>query len=429
MIQFNCPSCGHAYQVGDDKAGAKARCKNCGSAIEVPRSAAVTSFDLETLPALNESSKAEENARPFQDVRVSGDEAVAYDVAAPSPSASGQYKPRYRRRGVDPLLEGRPYDGAGEVEARRRHITVLGIVLIVGFLMPTCVPTGMGGTTLTFPNITGLGSDLLGVTAKLWLLYPLLAGIAAIVLAVTTLPPKRGVVLLAAGLIPIIVSFADSDILASLQGEMMGAAMTQAGVMSLLLLLGSLGVYVGSRVRWYRPTLTYSYYIGMAGGIALILFCFVPMHGTMVVAVPFQAMKDSVIGGLGMLIAVGLLLTAAIVSLVNTPNQNPSGASNFANIAFRSLLGSWVILPATVIIAVGVQMMGMGGGFQFLFMAASGMLKGALWIGGVMLLTPMAGVDIMLGQPITDPHACVSCGYDLRGSHDRVCPECGHENM
>ena len=35
-IQFSCPSCGHAIQVGDQFAGLAGHCKHCGRAMTVP---------------------------------------------------------------------------------------------------------------------------------------------------------------------------------------------------------------------------------------------------------------------------------------------------------------------------------------------------------------------------------------------------------
>ncbi len=445
LIEVKCPSCGQGYRVNDDRAGGSAKCKKCGGVIMVPRpGTSVLDTDLE-LP-ITGASRSQGTSKPPRlptsntipgpatakssnhDLPGNISDAGAHDIAAPAPASSEEYKPRYRRRGVDPLLEGRPYDGAAEVDARRRSIVVVGIVLIAGFLMPACEPTGMGGFEISFPNIAQLGSEFLGLTEKLMLLFPLMAGIGALALAATVLPPSRGIVLLVMGLVPVLVSFADSRVMSMFDDSMIGDSISQAGVMGLLLVAGSTGIYVGSRVRWYRPSKLYSYYFGLAGAVALLLFLCLPVGGTMLIVTPFQVIKESFFGGLGMLIAVGLLLTSAVLSLVNTPNQNPSGASRIASIAFRCLLGSWVIVPSTLILALVGQGLQMGAPMTFLLTIVLGFFKIALWIGGMLLLTPMGAVDIMLGQPITDPHACVQCGYDLRGSRDRACPECGHQN-
>jgi DNA-directed RNA polymerase subunit RPC12/RpoP len=37
MIKFKCTKCAHEYQVGDDYAGRKVRCKNCNTVNVVPK--------------------------------------------------------------------------------------------------------------------------------------------------------------------------------------------------------------------------------------------------------------------------------------------------------------------------------------------------------------------------------------------------------
>ena len=38
-IEFNCPSCGKLLKTSDEKAGVRAKCPDCGEAIQVPQPA------------------------------------------------------------------------------------------------------------------------------------------------------------------------------------------------------------------------------------------------------------------------------------------------------------------------------------------------------------------------------------------------------
>lgn len=45
MIDVQCPACGKAYRVGDDKAGKRFRCKGCEEIVSIPAASLVEEFD------------------------------------------------------------------------------------------------------------------------------------------------------------------------------------------------------------------------------------------------------------------------------------------------------------------------------------------------------------------------------------------------
>lgn len=38
---------------------------------------------------------------------------------------------------------------------------------------------------------------------------------------------------------------------------------------------------------------------------------------------------------------------------------------------------------------------------------------------------PGLRIDLIIGDPVSQPGHCPSCGYDLRGIKSQACPECG----
>jgi hypothetical protein len=50
-ITFSCPSCGKGYKVPEEYAGRSTKCQQCGTALTVPRTGAITSAPPAAVPA------------------------------------------------------------------------------------------------------------------------------------------------------------------------------------------------------------------------------------------------------------------------------------------------------------------------------------------------------------------------------------------
>lgn len=414
MIQFSCPSCGQSYRVPDEKAGVKAKCKKCESPMQVPVPQPVaqeTEIDDAGVP----DERGHFETTPGAQI---GDEPTR-GIRRPS-----------KRGSKDANLQSRPYPPSEEIDRRRRNIFILGIVLITVFFLPACQPdfSGRGsGMKLSFMNIEMLFESGVDAVTKFMMIYPLLAGIAVAVVAHKMVPPARGIVLAILGLAPIAINLLHAEAMDMFQ--FFGPGMGSIGVTVILLFLGMLGVFVGARVRWYRPGLTHAYIIGAIGALMLIFSFLIPMQGSMLIQAPFKMMDQSVMGGVGFLIAMGLFIGAGLFCLINVPGKSLPDASRFSGIAFRSLVGGSVIFPVTIMLAGLISAMQYSGGFAPAVGMMWTMLKIMTWLVATLLLLPMGVTDAMVDVPVTNPDGCSACGYDLRGNSGvGVCPECGHVN-
>lgn len=415
MPAFHCPSCGKAFQVPDAQAGVARRCMACGGELTIPSVGTDVAAIAATDGVLGSADVEMVATNAAGEVKVDPSHAIGL--------------PARRLPRVDPLVEGRPFNGIDEVARRRRNIFLIGAMLAVGFLMPVLIPEikGQFEWKLSFASIERLFDSTSTPWEKVMLVYPLAAGLGTMILAAAALPRLRGTVMMVLSIAPIVALFLEPDFKAAWQ--LYGPDVMDAGVISaLLLLLGLGGVFIGSRTRFYRPSQTHAFLIGAIGGLAATIFWIIPIDGRPPIATPVEMFMTSIIGGIGAVIAVGLLIVSCVICLINTPNQHPARASKLGAVAFRCLCGFVVILPTTFTVVVAVEV------FQFegeLFLVAGvvmGMAKAIAWLGGLLLLLPTGLTDVLIGQPVTDPNGCAACGYDLRASEDRVCPECGHRN-
>ncbi len=122
MIQFKCTGCGKSFAVPDQFAGRRARCKACGTSIQVPAPATVAA----AAPAAS-SAPAEASSAPRQPLRIRRLTAEAEQMrrafgAADGPivieSAEGSPPDRYR---ILYRVTGLERNGQAEPSPRREH--------------------------------------------------------------------------------------------------------------------------------------------------------------------------------------------------------------------------------------------------------------------------------------------------------------------
>ena len=283
-------------------------------------------------------------------------------------------------------------DLARDDRVRGARIMWLGIILVIGAVMPVIA----GRQGVAFINFELLGERGVPGMAKFMALYPLLAGIAVIVLGVVAMGIGRSIALCAMGLLPVIVLLADRDI-----GRAVSRISRQGsgiGGQFVISLLGSAGILIGSRILRYRWRSRIGGIVGTVGAGLTLISLFVPFdargigRGLMAVTLPFKVFETAPVMGAGLLIQMACIITAAALCIVSLVNRDASRT-----------LGGWILslwVWAAVAAIVGVIGQSLGtfrhvNGEQVVMILVA-VVKFSCWIGGILLLVPVGVTDLIV---------------------------------
>lgn len=429
MIEFQCEMCDAEYSVDDDRAGMLARCKECGQELTVPPAN----------PCESEPGESKPVATVPGDLSCSPEAEPAIDASPTSKTPTSSSSPS---RPVPPLPAsvmrswssfstpegrkaarlGRPLDPGAEESNRKRNVVIVGIMLIVGFLMPVCVASPMSTSMrLSLVNIEALGQSGIGWQGVFSMLFPLVAGIVTLV-AVPLAPRKRGAVLIAMAVSQVVVVVIALDGFGL--GQVLGPNLNVVAFVYVLFLGMIWGLLAGCRARWYRPNAKPAYAVGVTGALCTLVLYFAPFEGPPAISNVFRLVSLAPVMGALLVLATLLIIGAALISLVNVPSRQLESSSNTARLTFVILLLSFgaCLLLLLVWVMESVDHAGM------VVSVITVCIKGVCWIGGMMLLLPMGITDLIVGDAAIDYSRCIKCNYDLRAAADRMCPECGLQN-
>lgn len=105
-----------------------------------------------------------------------------------------------------------------------------------------------------------------------------------------------------------------------------------------LFMLGWVGVVFGAKARLYRPDSKLAWVIGMVGGVAAILFWFMPSGGGMMLTTMTDALGDNLYLGVGLLLMFLLQIGAAVCCFINTRRIRPSFMKKYSNLAVTCMV-------------------------------------------------------------------------------------------
>ena len=439
MPKLRCPHCQQKLKVPDDWGGKRIRCPGCKQAIRVPSvgaaagsspapSAQTPRKPAPSKPAPREPAEADvfsealamerqgppAETRGHTPGRTPAPEPPTDSTIPLADDSSGEVALRSApERSDSPTMQrmmARAAENADHVQqqatgqeeqVRRRNITVLGMVMILGFLLPivVVVPSGpglpgSGGMHVVHLNFAVFQMPEPPPEAVLTSLLPLLLGGAAIGVGLLVKSPFRGVILVVLGLLPflIVLSSEDARMLLSLMGGEMIGELTLA---VLVPLVGLGATWVGARSRTFRPGSLTAYVIGAAGA-ALVLLSLLRD-----IMAPFELFRLSILLGLSSLAMMICLAGAAGICIGNIPGRPMKPATELSKLACALLIvGLFVGLAVPVLQGVGQSGRA---SFGMFLTVISLLVKMAMVAVGVLFLTPMGVTDLIIGPADAAP--------------------------
>ncbi|MCK5056064.1 MAG: hypothetical protein KAT34_05375 [Candidatus Aminicenantes bacterium] len=276
--------------------------------------------------------------------------------------------------------------GLPDEEKRDKSIRLVGYFLLIGFFFPIWVQ-GFGTSKPVFINITGLGKG--NILDTIGLLFPLIAGLVILYVGRNVETVVRPVVILSAGLLPVLMSFANTN-------DLMRASLSRYNSNSsfmLLIMLALIGVYVGSRL-----VSTTDHIAGrMLGGISGILFLMLVLLPIGKGSKPlffalfdmFKAGKIAaslVLLGLSMVVIFLAYMYASLIAALNLGDR-PNAAQTAEN-AHKLVFYASVALPVSLLIVLILS----GAGFMILVTL---LIKLILLFGGIIGAITIGLWDLM----------------------------------
>ena len=299
-------------------------------------------------------------------------------------------------------------------DRRTANIIVLGAILLAAFACPVLAPkfSDTGGVSVRpyFLNVEGLGESLVPGVVKFQLVYPAIAGLALIILAPLLRNFIRSICILVLGLIPVIVALASSDVRDVVKGTSRELGCISWNASAVLGCLAFIGLYVGTRSRWYRPVSLAAYIAGAVGGglylVQLILPVLPEEAGTLpiVCMVKMLKVKPLLVVAIGSIVQTACFVAAAIICLANYPRKTPS-VRGTASAAF-TLLAVGIVVFLVSVVGNALYLIGSHAGkFEAFAIGVMTLVKMGLWGGGLLLLIPFGATDLIvwLSRPTDFP--------------------------
>lgn len=277
-------------------------------------------------------------------------------------------------------------NGISDEESRKKSIRLVSYFLLAGFIFPIWAQ-GFAGSRPVFLNIEGLGKGSLLDT--LGLLYPLLAGLLVLWAGQNIETTARPVIVLSAGLIPVLMSLANKkDLLSSSISRY-----NPNSALMLLIMLSLIGVYVGSRLVSSVDHIA-GRLIGGISGIVFLVLVLLPLgQGSKPIFFSlFDLFKAG--RGAGSLVLLGIMLVAvflcymyaSLIALLNL-GERPSSEQTAAN-AYKLVYYASIALPVSFLIF----MIFSGAGFM-IFVTL--LIKLVLLFGGIIGLITIGLWDLV----------------------------------
>ena len=295
---------------------------------------------------------------------------------------SGSAPPNQRTlQNYRPML---PHD---EKDFRKIGPSIAGALLIISFFLPIPIPS-LGNTKYIF--FTDILSDANGKGITI-IILPLILGIFSLIILNTATIPARGIALLSATVIFIVLEL--SLIESSSRTDQFGKLFSDIVVNFIPLTV----IKTGLRCRYYRPEKAYPYLMCCIGAGLWVIMMLTPsfMGNDIRIVEIFELLERSVSQGIIEIIHVVCAITAFSIACSLHNGKPHESVSKGANISFNLYLYA-VILCTSLSMAVMFLEMDLGSKtIDFMLL----MLKYLLTVLPAVFFLPMSLSDILLGEP------------------------------
>jgi hypothetical protein len=202
---------------------------------------------------------------------------------------------------------------------------VTGIGLLLGFFLPIIIDLDEG--EMFFPNILFLVNELFPFSVKLYLLLPLLGGIACLVALVPSNAYIRAGLYFFAGFAPWLLEyFMTAELLSYSSGmgmNFMSGSMfpSSSTIMGFLLRFGLVGMLAAAFAGRAIPQNKFAPYVAIVGSVMVLLAMVFPVqsadgHWSILLAIPFETLGSNAVFSALILILFALLMAAAFLGIL-----------------------------------------------------------------------------------------------------------------
>lgn len=394
IIAFRCDQCGAKIRVQGKFAGAKMRCQTCGDVVIVPQD---------------------------------GQQPTA--APAPEPSTLEGLAKRV------PWWRGSFLPAASLADYGAKSGFIWGALLLIGSLLPLIVHRSDGSyelVSLSFEwlpqqSVPGTG------TVKFLLLYPSLAGVAAILVSRFAKGMGRGLALAAMGMFAIISAISLGLLVSgvfSLVPELLKSFLPELATVSQLVVsairhifvfvcaavLLLVGLFVGLRILKAYPVSLFGRLMAGICGTLLLLMLALPIlpGGYIALLAPFDIISVSRVGGLLAILALACLMTVAIIGCMTFPAR-PDRNGFLASLGLGIMLTSLLVFPVVAVAArfrPAYEAGDISFTMAFMVLPLAWAIKLELWFYGLMALLAVGVIDLygMVRRP--QPPMKASAGDD-----------------
>lgn len=200
-----------------------------------------------------------------------------------------------------------------------------GSLLLLGFFLP--ISLDFSGGVIYFPNIQFLGQDLFPFSVRLYLLLPLLGGVACLIALVPSNSYVRAGLYFFAGFTPWVMEYVmTSELLSYLAGlnsrGFDGASFSITSLISgFLLRFGLLGMFAAAFAGRANPKAKLAHYFAMVGSVMVIMALMFPTQSggdswRILILMPFEALGSDAVAGSVLMVLLALLLAATVLGIL-----------------------------------------------------------------------------------------------------------------